>query len=125
MKSKVKIPVEKGALPGYTLKKSLKDRRMVLVKLSKKTSWGRVVKQLNVLYIYNKNKHPETALKFRRDMKYIQNYFKKSPRKSVRKSTRKSRKSVKKSTRKSRKSVRKSTRKSRKSVRKSTRKSRK
>ena len=73
MKSKVKIPVEKGALPGYTLKKSLKDRRVILVKLSKKTSWGTVVKKLNVLYIYNKNKHPETALKLLRIYKEFPN----------------------------------------------------
>lgn len=82
-KSKVKIQLKKGALNGYTLKKSMKDRRQLLVKISKKDSWQKVVKRLNVLYIYNKNKYPENASKFRKDMKYIQNYFRfKSRRKS-------------------------------------------
>lgn len=78
-KSRVRIYVTKGNLPGYTLKKSLAERRLVLEKLAKKDSWGTIVKRLNVLYIYNKNRHPETAIKFKRDMKYIQRIY--SPRK--------------------------------------------
>lgn len=77
--SLVRIKITKGNLPGYTLKKSVKERRAILEELAKKDSWGTIVKRLNVLYIYNKNRYPETASKFRRDMKYIQRKF--SPKK--------------------------------------------
>jgi hypothetical protein len=93
-KSLVRIPVTKGKLPGYTLDKSVKSRRSVLKKLAKKDSWGKIVKRLNVLYIYNKNRHPENAMKFRRDMHYIQKTF--SPKMKVTKISKRKR-SVKKS----------------------------
>jgi hypothetical protein len=106
-KSRVRIYTKKGGLPGYTLKKSLKNRRSVLVKIAKKQTPGKVVKKLNVLYIYNKNNHPETAQKFRKDMKFIQKKFKSKSRTKRRRSKsrtkRRSRKSrTKRRSRKSR-----------------------
>lgn len=83
-KSLVKIYLKKGSLPGYTLKDTIKDRRIVLDKLIPKLKWGHIVKKLNILYIFNKNKHPNTAMKFRKDMFYIQKHNKKSKRKSIR-----------------------------------------
>ena len=74
-KSKVRIPTEKGHLPGYFLHDTRAHRRMVLKKLAKKDTWGKIVKRLNVLYIYNKNKHPENAGKFKRDMQFIQKEY--------------------------------------------------
>lgn len=141
-KSKVRIHIEKGALPGYTLSIKRSDRRNILNTLVKKFGWSNIVKKLNVLYIYNMNRYPVNAAKYRRDMYYIQkkfspthktsakSYSKKKSRKSKKsrqnkKSKRKSKKSrqSKKSKRKSRKSRK--PRKSKKSKRKSRRKSRK
>lgn len=75
-KSRVRIPVKKGALAGYTIADSLQKRREILKKIAKKDGWSKVVKRLNVLYIYNKNNHPENAMKFRRDMFYVQKNLK-------------------------------------------------
>ena len=74
-KSLIRIPVTKGSLHGYNLDDKRVDRRKILRKLAKKDTWETVVKRLNALYIYNKNRHPENAGKFRRDMKYIQKEF--------------------------------------------------
>jgi len=68
----VRIKVEKGGLAGYSLKLKLSDRKKVLDKLVQQHGWGNVVKKLNVLYIYNKNKYPANALKFKEDMKHVQ-----------------------------------------------------
>jgi len=73
----VRIKVQKGGLAGYSLKLSLVNRRKALHKLVSQYGWGNIVKKLNVLYIYNKNNHPVTALKFRRDMKYVQKMYRK------------------------------------------------
>jgi hypothetical protein len=94
--NKVKIHLEKNALPGYSLSIKKDERRKILDKLVNKFGWVNIVRKLNVLYIYNKNKHPKTAMKFRRDMKYIQKYFspkskkaKKQPKKKATKQTKK------------------------------------
>ena len=91
-KSLIRIPVTKGSLHGYNLDDKRVERRKILRKLAKKDTWETVVKRLNVLYIYNKNRHPEIAGKFRRDMKYIQKEFSdKFKRKSKVKSKKRSR----------------------------------
>jgi hypothetical protein len=75
-----KLPVEKDL-----------ETIEILKKLAKRDTWVTIVKRLNILYIYNKNRHPDIAAKFRRDMKYIQKEFspdylsKKSKRRSVKK----------------------------------------
>jgi hypothetical protein len=75
-KKLVRIKVQKGGLSGYSLKLSLVDRRKALNRLVDIYGWGNIVKKLNVLFVYNKNNHPVNALKFRRDMVYIQKRYK-------------------------------------------------
>lgn len=75
-KKLVRIKVQKGGLSGYSLKLSLVDRRKALNRLVDIYGWGNIVKKLNVLFVYNKNNHPANALKFRRDMVYIQKRYK-------------------------------------------------
>ena len=87
--SSVRIHVKKGGLPGYSLSISRKQRREALDKIIKVQPWSTIVKRLNVLYIYNKNKHPENAMKFKRDMKYVQKKYKMSPKRSYKKSHKK------------------------------------
>jgi hypothetical protein len=110
-KSRVRIHVTKGSLHGYSLYDKRADRREVLKKLAKKDTWETVVKRLNALYIYNKNKHPQTASKFKRDMKFIQKEFsskkmskrhskKKSKKRSTKKRSIKKRSTKKRSTKK-------------------------
>ena len=68
----VRIKAQKGGLHGYSLKHKLRDRRNILDRLVKIYGYSNIIKKLNLLYVYNKNNHPENALKFRRDMIYIQ-----------------------------------------------------
>jgi hypothetical protein len=120
----VKIHLEKNALPGYTLSIKRRDRREILDKLVKKLGWSNVVKKLNVLYIYNMNRYPINAAKFRRDMYYIQKTHSPSRKTSAKSySQKKSKKRSVKRVRKSKKSKR--VRKSKKSkrVRKSKKRS--
>lgn len=71
----VQIKVKKGELHGYSLKLTLSERRKKLDELVSLYGWGNIVKKLNVLYIYNKNNYPSNALKFRRDIKYVQKKY--------------------------------------------------
>lgn len=95
--NKIKIHLEKNALPGYSLSLKQDERHKILSKLAKKLGWVNIVRKLNVLYIYNKNNHPETATKFKQDMKYIQQHF--SPKFNM-SNKKKSRESHKKRTKK-------------------------
>lgn len=106
---KLKIKLEKGSLPGYTLSIKQKDRRSVLDKLVIEYGWSNIVKKLNILYVYNKNRYPQNAMKFRKDMFYVQKKYKPSmSRKSKKpKKSRKPRKSMKSNLRKSIKKSRK------------------
>ena len=70
-RSPVRIKAQKGGLHGYSLKHKLRDRRNILDRLVKIYGYSNIIKKLNLLYVYNKNNHPENALKFRRDMIYI------------------------------------------------------
>jgi len=94
--NKVKIHLEKNALPGYSLSIKKDERRKILDKLVNKFGWVNIVRKLNVLYIYNKNKHPKTAMKFRRDMKYIQKYFSPKSKKAKKQTKKKATKQTKK-----------------------------
>ncbi len=114
-KSKIRLHVEKGSLPGYFLADKQMNRRKILTKIAKRDSWETIVKRLNVLYIYNKNHHPDIAAKFRRDMKYIQKEFSPDYKTKTKSKTTK-RRSVKRSTK--RRSVKRSTK--RRSVKRST-----
>ena len=84
-RSRIRIHIEKGGLPGYTIAVKRSDRRELLDKLVKKYGWSNIVKKLNVLYIYNMNRYPENAAKFRRDMYYIQKKYSPSHKTSAKK----------------------------------------
>lgn len=43
------------------------QRRDALTAAADSLGWRVIVQRLNVLYIYNKNRHPETAALFRQD----------------------------------------------------------
>jgi len=91
-KSKVKIYTEKGR---YTMV----NRRSILKNLLLKTPYSTIIKRLNVLAIYNKNRYPETLSKIKRDMSFLQKTSTK--KRSVKKPSAKKR-SVKKSSTKKR-----------------------
>ena len=74
-KSLVRIPITtKGGLFGYHVNMPLDARRYLLKNILRKNlaTYSEVVKRLNVLSIYNKNKHPEISKRVIRDMRYIQ-----------------------------------------------------
>jgi hypothetical protein len=74
-KSKVRIYTEKGGLKGYSISDTMVNRRSILEKLLRKTPYSTIIKRLNVLAIYNKNRYPETSSKIKRDMNYLQKTF--------------------------------------------------
>ena len=108
-KSLVRIPLTtQGGLFGYHVDMPLDARRSLLKNILRKNlaTYSEVVKRLNVLSIYNKNRHPEISKRVIRDMRYIQ---KSSKRKSTkRKSTK--RRSTKRRSTKRRSTKRRSTR---------------
>ena len=57
---------------GYHANKSAVVRRAALKKAAEANGYNEVVKRLNVLYIYNKNRHPELAAKYKLDMTRVQ-----------------------------------------------------
>jgi len=127
-KSLIRIHVTKGSLHGYNLHDKRSYRREILRKLAKKDTWETVVKRLNALYIYNKNRHPENAGKFRRDMKYIQKEFSSDLKRSTKRKSKvksKKRSRVKRSTKRTTKRKSKVKRKKRTTKRKSKVKSKK
>ena len=83
-KSPVKIHLEKNGLPGYTLLSTQKLRRSLLSKLADDQGWGTVVKKLSVLRLFNKNRYPEKAAKYHKDMKFVQTL---SPKRQSKKPT--------------------------------------
>lgn len=74
----VQIKLKKGGLPGYHIRDKKQTRRDILLHLlsSGTTEYSTLIKRLNVLAIYNKNKHPELTDKLRRDMDYIRRKYK-------------------------------------------------
>jgi hypothetical protein len=76
MNKKIHISVKQGGLSGYSIHNLQKDRRKVLVKIAKRDTFGKVIRRLNVLYIFNKNRHIILADKFKKDLKYIQKLYK-------------------------------------------------
>ncbi len=57
---------------GYRANKSATARRAALKKAAEVNGYNEVVRRLNVLYIYNKNRHPELAAKYKLDMTWVQ-----------------------------------------------------
>lgn len=74
-KSPVRIKLKAiGSLSkfGYHANKSAEVRRAALKKAVKANGYTEVIRRLNVLYIYNKNRNPELAVKFKLDMTWVQ-----------------------------------------------------
>lgn len=84
-KSRVRIPSRKGLLIGYHLDMPLKKRRSILRKNIRQglVNYSETIKRLNVLVIYNKNRHPETSKRAKRDLTYIQKTFGSPKKKSL------------------------------------------
>jgi hypothetical protein len=57
---------------GYAARISERKRRKALRGAVKEHGHLYVIRKLNVLYIYNKNRHPDLAEIFRGDMKFVQ-----------------------------------------------------
>ncbi len=57
---------------GYHADKSETTRRAALKKAIKANGRTEVIRRLNVLYIYNKNRNPALAHKFKLDMTWVQ-----------------------------------------------------
>lgn len=51
-------------------KLSIAARRAALHRAAKQLGWAYIVRRLNVLYIFNKRRHPDTAALFRADRDY-------------------------------------------------------
>jgi hypothetical protein len=89
-KSLVRIPITtKGGLFGYHVDMPLDTRRSLLKKILRTglATYSEVVKRLNVLSIYNKNRHPEISKRVIRDMRYIQKTQSTKRRSTKRRST--------------------------------------
>jgi hypothetical protein len=83
MNKKIHISVKRGGLSGYSIHDLRKDRRKVLVKIAKRDTFGKVIRRLNVLYIFNKNRNIILADKFKRDLKYIEKLYKEKKKQKV------------------------------------------
>lgn len=74
-KSKVRIYVKKGGLKGYKVRDPLDKKRAALKRLVKQYGYSTIIKRLNVIGIYNKNRYPEITKKVRSDMAYLRKEF--------------------------------------------------
>ena len=98
-KSKVRIYLKPGGLRGYRIKDTMKSRRSILKKLLQKNSYSSIIKRLNILSIYNKNRYPEISKKVKSDISFIQkNFYNKSlsKKRSMKKRSMKKKSSMKK-----------------------------
>lgn len=71
---KIKLDPNKH-IDGYTISDPAVIRRRALCRAIKVRGHVPLIRRLNVLYIYNKNKHPKNAMIFRRDMKFVQTVY--------------------------------------------------
>ena len=75
-RSKVRIPVTRqGALEGYYVHDPVKTKRKMLDWYVKKDGYSTVIKRLNVLAIYNKNRNPKLSKKVQNDISYLQKKY--------------------------------------------------
>lgn len=94
-KTILNIKLKKGGLMGYKINDPIQKKRQALDRLVKKDGYSTIVKRLNILAIYNKNRYPQYTRKIRNDISYLQSVYKtrkvqkkkplKSPRKYVNK----------------------------------------
>lgn len=74
--SKVRIPItHRGALEGYHVNDLVKDKRKMLDWYVKKDGYSTIIKRLNVLAIYNKNRDPKMSKKVKNDISYLQKKY--------------------------------------------------
>lgn len=73
---RVKITLKKGGLPNYHINDNVKVRRKILMNLLKtnKATYSEMIKRINILSIYNKNKNPEMSNRFARDITFLQEH---------------------------------------------------
>lgn len=69
------IKLKKGGLSGYRINDPIEKKHKALDKLVKKDGYSTIVKRLNVLAIYNKNRFPTYSNKVRKDITYLQNKY--------------------------------------------------
>ena len=79
-KTILNIKLKKGALSGYRINDPVKQKQQALDRLVKKDGYSTIVKRLNILAIYNKNRYPQYASKVRRDISYLQNKYRSKPK---------------------------------------------
>ena len=90
IKRPINVPLRKGALEGYHARDSSRVRRTILLSIIKKghSTYAEVIKRLNVLAIYNKNRAPDVTEILRKDIAFLQRQLSppslkmKSPKKS-------------------------------------------
>ena len=72
-KTKLRLVLKKGSLGkyGYKTKSPKTVRQASLKKALSGLGYSTLIKKLNVLSIYNKNKNPKLSAKVKRDMKYV------------------------------------------------------
>jgi hypothetical protein len=109
----VRLYLRRGSLFGYRAADLARNRRKLLVNVIKKglASYATLIRRLNVLSIYNKNKNPSLQATVKKDMQYLRRFFKKGPyakrpvrrkRKTVRRNKRKTVRKTKRQPRKKR-----------------------
>lgn len=72
---KVKVDKTKLKKLHYSTHQKQAERRQNLKKDVKKLGYSEVIKELNVLALYNKNLHPTTSKKIKKDMKFLGQEF--------------------------------------------------
>lgn len=69
------IKLKKGGLSGYRINDPVEKKHQALDKLVKKDGYSTIIKRLNILAIYNKNRFPTYSNKVRKDISYLQNKY--------------------------------------------------
>lgn len=76
------VKLSKGALSGYTSKDKTETRHKSLKKLinklrkdefTKRQAVVKLIRRLNIIAIYNKNKNPKVSKIYRKDIYWLQN----------------------------------------------------
>ena len=71
------------SIEGYHAKDREEVRHRALRRAIKDRGHVKLIRRLNVLYIYNKHRFPRTAATFRGDMRYVQELYEKCKHKAT------------------------------------------
>ena len=73
----VKLYLAPNSLEGYKMDDVAKSRRAVLETMlkTKKATYAQLIRRLNVLAIFHKNKSPQRTERVRKDITYVQRNF--------------------------------------------------